>query len=147
MTIEVAVTDTQIEACFPVMRELRPHLREDAFVEIVRELGRDGYQLAFLSDSGRVVAVAGFRFKRTLFCDRFLHVDDLVTLSTERSRGYGKVLLEWLKDRARAEGCSHLSLDSGMQRKDAHRFYQDNALPISGYHFSVELAPRVPWSV
>ena len=146
MKIEIAATDSNIEACYLVMRELRPHLQAKAFVRIVRDLERDGYQLAFLSESGRVVAVAGFRIMRTLFCDKFLYVDDLVTLSAERSKGYGRFLLDWLKDRARANGCARLDLDSGMQRKDAHRFYQNNALPISGYHFSVEIDPRVPWA-
>ena len=103
MTIQTADTDEQIAACYPVMRELRPHLDADAFVGIVRGMHGDGYRLAFLSEGDRVVAVAGFRTKRTLFCDKFLYVDDLVTLSAERSKGYGKVLLEWLKDRARAD--------------------------------------------
>jgi GNAT superfamily N-acetyltransferase len=146
VTIQTADTDEQIAACYPVMRELRPHLDANAFVGIVRDMQRDGYTLAFLTAADRVVAVAGFRTKRTLFCDKFLYVDDLVTLSAERSKGYGKVLLEWLKDLAIADRCAQLHLDSGMQRKDAHRFYEQNNLTIAGYHFRTDLDPRVPWS-
>ncbi len=145
MNVEIAKTDEQIQACFPVIRELRPHLDALAFVDIVRNMQRDGYALAFLPVSGRVIAVAGFRTKRTLFCDKFLYVDDLVTLSTERSKGYGKVFLEWLKDRARTEGCAELHLDSGIQRKDAHRFYERNGVEAAGYHFRVKLEQHVPW--
>ena len=145
MNIEVATTDAQVEACYPVMQELRPHLDAHAFVEIVRDMQHDGYVLAFLSATDRVVAVAGFRTKRTLFCDKFLYVDDLVTLSTERSKGYGKLLLEWLEDRARAEGCAELHLDSGIQRTDAHRFYERNRIEAAGYHFRVKFERRVPW--
>lgn len=82
---------------------------------------------------------------RTLFCDSFLYVDDLVTASAARSKGYGRVLLEWLKDRARTEGCAQLHLDSAMHRKDAHRFYGTNAMQTTGCHFHFELEPRVPW--
>jgi GNAT superfamily N-acetyltransferase len=146
MKVEVAATDAQIEACYPVMRELRPHLDAHVFVEIVREMQRDGYVLVFLKTSDRILGVAGFRTKRTLSCDKFLYVDDLVTVSTERSKGYGRILLEWLKDRARAEGCAQLHLDSGIQREDAHRFYERNGVPAAGYHFRVELEKRVPWS-
>ena len=49
--------------------------------------------------------------------------------------GYGKLLLEWLKNRARAEGCAELHLDSGIQRKDAHRFYERNGVEASGHTF------------
>lgn len=75
-----------------------------------------------------------------------MYVDDLVTVSTERSKGHGKALLEWLQDRARADGCAELHLDSGMQRTDAHRFYERNGVHVSGYHFRVQLEKRVPWA-
>ena len=146
MTVAEAVTDAQIEACYPVMRELRPHLEARDFVRIVRDMQRDGYALAYLSAPAGVVAVAGFRVKRTLFCDRFLYVDDLVTLSTERSKGFGAVLLQWLEAHARANGCAELHLDSGLHRVDAHRFYEANSLHATGYHFRMQLESRVPWS-
>lgn len=146
MNIAIADTDAQINACFLVMRELRPHIAPGRFVPIVRDLQRDGYNLAYIEDGGQVRAVAGFRFKRTLFCDNFLYVDDLVTSEQDRSKGYGKRLLEWLMVRARAAGCAQLHLDSGIRREDAHRFYKVNGLTISGYHFRVDLQPRIPWS-
>ena len=99
MTVDLAVTAAQVEACYPAMRELRPHLDADTFVRVVREPQRDGYLLAALLVQGRATAVAGFRIKRTLFCDKFLYVDHLATLSTEQSKGYGKVLLQWLRER------------------------------------------------
>ena len=46
MKVEVAVTDAEIDACYPSMQELRPHLQREAFVEIVRDMQRDGYVLA-----------------------------------------------------------------------------------------------------
>ncbi len=90
------------------MRELRPYLDREAFVNIVRDMQQDGYTLVYLGTSHVVRGVAGFRIKRTLFCRKFLYVDDFVTASAERGKGYGKILLEWLKERARAEGCAQL---------------------------------------
>jgi GNAT superfamily N-acetyltransferase len=139
MTIEVATTNEQIAACFPVMRELRPHLEPSAFVPTIRQLERDGYRLAWLEADGAIVTVAGFRLKRALFCPMFLYVDDLVTLASERSKGYGRIMLDWLKERARQEGCLQLHLDSGMHRTDAHRFHERERLHRSGYHFRADM--------
>lgn len=146
MIVQLAVTDSQVNACFAAMQALRPHLDEHAFLGIVRKMQRDGYQLAALLVAGRVTAVAGFRIKRTLFCDKFLYVDDLSTLLTEQSKGFGKLLLDWLRERARAEGCAELRLDSGLQRTDAHRFYQRNGVEPVALHFREVLDARVPWS-
>ena len=51
-------------------------------------------------------------------------VEDLVVDPERRSRGTGKALLDAAKDWARDHGATHLELDSGMARTDAHRFYE-----------------------
>ena len=137
--IRVAESDEEIAACYGVMRELRPHIPEQDFVARVRRQQAAGYRLAYRSREGRPVAAAGFRLGETLAWDRFLYVDDLVTLEVERSRGHGAALLRWLAARAREAGCQGLQLDSGVQRKDAHRFYEREGLSISSYHFARKL--------
>ena len=129
-------TDEDIRACFPVMRELRPYLTEQEFLARVRRQQSTGYQLAFLRAETGVVAVAGFRINESLSWGRYLYVDDLVTLAEQRSQGHGAALLRWLRDRAVSEGCHQFHLDSGVQRVDAHRFYEREGLVRSCYHFS-----------
>lgn len=80
-------------------------------------------------------AVAGYRYLESLISGKFLYVDDLVTRAADRSRGFGKQILEWLISEARAHGCENLELDSGVQRFDAHRFYLTNRMNIASYHF------------
>ena len=45
MKIGIARTDAEVEACFEVMRELRPCIRREDFLPIVREIEREGYAL------------------------------------------------------------------------------------------------------
>lgn len=146
MKISVAYSDEEIVACFPVMHELRPHLTQDTFVNKVRSLEKSGYMLAYLKESGSPVAVAGFRLGESLAWGRFLYVDDLVTLASFRSRGFGSAILSWLVEFANKNNCDQLHLDSGVQRKDAHRFYKREGLQLSSYHFasliSTEIAPN-----
>ena len=72
--IRLAESNRDIDACFPVMVELRPLLERDAFVARVREHG-------------------------------------MVTLQ----------------------------LDSGVQRLDAHRFYEREGMKRTAFHCSVEV--------
>lgn len=143
MSIRSATTDAEINACYPVMRELRPHVTEAHFLAWVRNQGSAGYRLAYIQDSNVVVAVAGFRVAENLAWGRFLYVDDLVTLPEHRSKGYGAKLLSWLKEEAAKEGCQQMHLDSGMQRKDAHRFYEREGMSATGFHFAENLAPTI----
>ena len=136
MEIHIAKSDTEIAACYPVIRELRPHIGEESFVSRVRTLERSGYRLAYCQGPEGPVAVAGFRLGESLAWGRFLYVDDLVTLSSHRSRGFGAALLSWLAEFAAREGCDQLHLDSGIQRKDAQRFYEREGMQLAGYHFA-----------
>ena len=51
-------------------------------------------------------------------------VEDLAVHPDHRSAGHGKALLDAAKDWARERGATHLELDSGEARADAHRFYE-----------------------
>jgi GNAT superfamily N-acetyltransferase len=51
-------------------------------------------------------------------------VEDLAVHPDHRSAGFGKRLLDAAKDWARERGATHLELDSGEARADAHRFYE-----------------------
>ena len=135
-TVRVATSDEEIAACFPVMRELRLHLEEADFLARVRRQEAEGYRLAYAELAGGCVAVAGFRISEFLAYGRILYVDDLVTAAAHRSTGLGKLLLDWLADHAREAGCAQLHLDSGTQRRAAHRFYHREGLEIVNFHFA-----------
>jgi GNAT superfamily N-acetyltransferase len=142
MNILIATTDSEIAACYPVMRELRPHIEEENFLSRVRNQEVAGYRLAFVEHAGGLVAVAGFRVGENLAWGRFLYVDDLVTLPAHRSKGVGASLLSWLREFAAKEGCQQVHLDSGMQRKDAHRFYEREGMSVASFHFVENIAPN-----
>lgn len=142
MNIRIATTDNEIADCYPVMRELRPHIVKGTFLSRIRSQECTGYRLAFVREPFGVAAVAGFRVGENLAWGRFLYVDDLVTSPVYRSRGYGAMLLSWLKELAAKEGCEQMHLDSGIQRKDAHRFYEREGMAVASLHFSNKIAPN-----
>ena len=139
MHISVADSDESILSAFDAMKHLREFGDAQAFLQQVRQQQRDGYLLAAGAVDGRVVAAAGFRLGEKLAWGRHLYVDDLVTIPSERSRGFGRSLLNWLKTYGRDAGCSQLHLDSGVQRKDAHRFYEREGLFAASLHFRCAL--------
>ncbi|HTL50655.1 MAG TPA: GNAT family N-acetyltransferase [Steroidobacteraceae bacterium] len=140
--VETAETDETILACYDVMAQLRPHVARGDFLATVRSMQEDGLRLACIRESGRVVAVAGYRVSTNLFCGKHLYVDDLVTDDSERSKGHGKELLAWLRQLAVEQDCDVFHLDSGVQRKRAHAFYEREGMELASYHFSVRLKPR-----
>jgi GNAT superfamily N-acetyltransferase len=139
IAIRIARTVQEIRRCFPVMAQLRPHLKAANFVRQIRSQEKQGYRLAFLADGNSVRALAGYRILEMLSWGKCLYVDDLVTDEAFRSCGHGGRLFAWLVEQSRAQHCSHLTLDSGVQRFGAHRFYLANRMDIVAHHFNLKL--------
>ncbi|MEX0786686.1 MAG: GNAT family N-acetyltransferase, partial [Dehalococcoidia bacterium] len=63
-------------------------------------------------------------------------LEELVVTGEQRSRGVGALLLEAARGWAREHGCAHLQLESGLGRKDAHRFYLTHDMDQVSYVFT-----------
>lgn len=136
MEIREVFSEAEVRTAYPIMSELRTHLSEDGYLSAVERMRGEGYRLVGAYDDGKVLGVAGFRVMELLYCGKILYVDDLVTSEGARSEGVGGSLLRWLEDEAEKNGCSELHLDSGVGRKDAHRFYFREGMGIFSFHFT-----------
>lgn len=119
-------TDEEFRQAFPIMNELRTHFMElGEYEAALAEMRPGGYRLFAAMDGERIVALAGIAIRTNFYFGKYLYVYDLITSESERSKGHGKVLLDHLEELARKDDCQTIALSSGVQRKDAHRFYEE----------------------
>jgi len=131
----LSATENDVNILLPALLELRPHLSEVSFRETFAKQISEGYQLIYIGDSKMAYAIAGFRTLHFLFSGKTLYIDDLITHSAHRRKGYAGRLLDWIITYAGKNDYRHLSLDSGIQRKDAHRLYLNKGLEVESLHF------------
>lgn len=137
MQVKIAESDEQLKQICPVLLQLRPQYDEESLIEQIKLQQKDGYRIAFVEENDAVLSVAGFVIGTKLAWRKHLYIDDLVTNEAHRSTGAGKLLLDWLKEYARKQGCKQLHLDSGVARMAAHRFYLRERFDITSHHFAV----------
>jgi GNAT superfamily N-acetyltransferase len=63
-------------------------------------------------------------------------VEDLAVDPDHRSMGIGASLLDAAKSWGRERGATHLELDSGLARTEAHRFYERESPSWSGIQYA-----------
>ncbi|HEY4316501.1 MAG TPA: GNAT family N-acetyltransferase [Herbaspirillum sp.] len=133
-------SDAELEASFPVMQELRPHLNDRAaYVAQIARQRTQGYRLLAAWRDGAVAGLAGYRLQENLIYGRFVYVDDLVVTAALHRAGLGEQLLQAARQQAVELNCKHFVLDTGLHMALAQRFYFRQGLLARGMHFVVPL--------
>ncbi|MBN9044802.1 MAG: GNAT family N-acetyltransferase [Rhizobiales bacterium] len=131
--------EDEVRACFPLMRELRPHLvSEDDFVDRWRRQEAAGYRLLVLWENGEPVALAGFRVQEILVHGLHLYVDDLVTRTGRRRAGHGKAIMDALKQEAARLSCRKILLDTPTGNVLGQRFYYREGFALTAFRFMLD---------
>jgi len=139
--VKLAQSDSDIARVYPVMKELRTHLKnaEEFRERVRRQQAQSGWRLIYVEDAAVPVAASGFRISEWLAWGKTLYVDDLICLESHRGKGFAESLMLWMEELARAEGCEQFHLDSGTFRLPAHRFYHRLGLGITSFHFQKKI--------
>lgn len=127
MDFQECLTKEDYQRAFTVVRELRPHLDEQGYLELMGEMQEYGSRAFLGCVDDQPVCYAGVRVGCNLYEYKNVYVDDLVTISTGRSKGYGLSMLQFIEQWGIEQQCKMITLSSGLQRTDAHRFYLDKA--------------------
>lgn len=141
VTLRHAEMPVDLEACFPVMHELRPRLSGCAeFLARMERQFQAGYRLLAAWDVDRPVGLAGYRPEENLIHGRFLYVDDLVVAGTCRRGGIGARLLDYISEECRRLDHPTLVLDTALDNSLGQRFYFRYGMLARGLRFSRAIA-------
>lgn len=141
MEIKTAITDEDINKCREVLMVLRPHLKQESYLEAVRTTLSDNRKLLYIEEEGIAVAAAMYEWGYNLYRGHYFYIDDLTTLPTARKKGYASRLLDRIFEVAKEQGIQQVHLDSGANpgRYDAHRLYLNKGFDITSFHFAKHL--------
>jgi GNAT superfamily N-acetyltransferase len=135
------VTDAELLAAAErVHRQLRPHLGD--YVGRMRQVLAAGAEMAVCVVEGEVAGITVFRVLERTFSGRELYCDDLVTDEKRRSTGVGRALVRFMEQVCRDRQCDTFALDSGVQRRLAHKFYFREGMAVTSFHFTKVVSDR-----
>lgn len=129
-----------LDRCFPVMKELRPHLSYEEYLQIYDESKKaDGYELVAVEVDGQILAVMGYRYLTDFVRGRHVYIDDLVSTEKARSKGLGAELLKYVEQIAAQNKCTGLRLCTGVENERGVSFYLREGWTKRAYAFTKKL--------
>ncbi len=125
--IVVIQSQSELEQVYPLMKELRPHITLQNFLDIYQQSHKTtGYEIAALKQDNQILAIMGYRILYDYVHGKHCYIDDLVSSEQQRSKGYGAELLKYAEKFAQANGCTGLRLCTGIENERGKKFYEKN---------------------
>ncbi|MEX2533088.1 MAG: GNAT family N-acetyltransferase [Nitriliruptoraceae bacterium] len=121
--VDLTPTHPLLDEAYTVLIELRTQLDRDAYVALFTSEQHANWTSTAAIIDDFVVGVVNWRLQRNTAHGFGAFIDDLCTTQTRRSQGVGAAMSRHVIGRARDLGCNDVTLTSGNQRLDAHRFY------------------------
>lgn len=112
-------------------------LTREVYLEIIKDPNSFAF---FIIDNGIYRGFCHGDYFNTFWMSGLTcYISSLITREEDHGKGYGIRLLDHAKEMAKEKGCKAITLDSGLPRTSAHRFYEHYGFEKSCYGFEMQL--------
>ena len=140
MEIREARSDADYHAAYPIIRQLFPQLDMQTYARRVFVARATGYRMFMGTvNQGQIVGVIGVIANHNLHDGFVTYIEHVVVDKKYRGNGYGSKLIQFAEDRARAEGCYLIELDTDIGAEKAAKLYESSGYKKSGDYYFKQL--------
>jgi len=125
----------ELDTVYDVLSQLRKELSYKEFEDLVYDMRHIEYKMIGIMDNDRLITYAGVSILTNFYHKRHLYIYDFVTDEKYRSKGYGKMMIEYLQDYAKMGMCENIVLSSSFKKESAHHFYEKSGFAKKSYLF------------
>ncbi len=109
-----------------LLQQLRPRLETSEKCKKAFDLAKKS-DIKFLAiyDDNLLKGIISYRIMFNLYLEEHLVIDDLIIEENLRGKGIGTKLINFVIQLAEKKNIKTIKLDSGLQRNQAHNFYEN----------------------
>ena len=135
LQIQELTTIEEMLAQIDTMRFLYPKLSIEKYRCFLSEMVPHNYIQIGVFEDGVCLGITGCWSATKLWTGKYLEIDNFVVDPEHRSKGIGKLLTDYIEQKAIDLDCSSIVLDAFTGNFAAHRFYYNQGYGPKGFHF------------
>lgn len=118
-----------------ILRELYPELELENYRSMLENMIPNNYSQVGVFNDNECIAISGYWLGTKLWCGPYLELDNVIVCQSARGTGAGKLIQNYLEEKAIALNCHIMVLDAYTNNFKAHRFYYNQGYSPKGFHF------------
>ncbi|HBI00239.1 MAG TPA: GNAT family N-acetyltransferase [Flavobacterium sp.] len=135
ITLKELSTKNEMLQQLPLIQQLYPEFTEQIYGDLLDEMLPNNYKQLVAFENEIAVGLSGFWVGTKLWCGKYLELDNVIVHPNHRSKGVGKLLTEYLNQKASDLDCKVVALDAYTNNFSAHKFYFNHGFVPKGFHF------------
>jgi GNAT superfamily N-acetyltransferase len=118
-----------------IISQLYPKMSIEKYQIFLRDMIPHNYKQLAVFENDICVALTGFWTGTKLWTGKYIEIDNFIVHQNHRQKGLGKLMTDYLAQKAKAENCTCIVLDAFTANFTAHRFYYNQGYEPRGFHF------------
>lgn len=118
-----------------IIQQLYEDFTLEKYNALLDEMLPINYKQVIIQENNITIGLAGFWIASKLWCGRYLELDNVIVHPNHRSKGIGKVITEYLVQKAIDNDCTMVALDAYTTNFAAQKFYMNHGFVPKGFHF------------
>jgi GNAT superfamily N-acetyltransferase len=132
-------TAAEMAAMHSLIKELTPDISFDEYIKLLELMVPHNYRQVAVYDTEKIAGVSGYWICAKIYSGKYIEIDNLVVASAYRSKGIGKLLVDWMLEEGKKQGCRTALLDAYVENFKAHKFYYREGFIARGFHYLKKL--------
>ena len=135
MTIKVFTTVTEMISQLETIKFLYPNMTSEQYESFLIDMVPKNYKQVAVFENDICVGLSGFWFGTKLWTGKYLEIDNFVVHPDYRKKGIGKLICDFIDEKAIELNCTCIVLDAFTGNFPAHRLYYNQGYVPKGFHF------------
>ena len=114
---------------------LYPNMSLEKYKSFLEEMIPKSYKQVAIFENDTCVGMTGFWFGTKLWTGKYIEIDNFIVHPDYRKKGIGKIISEFIDNKAKELNCTCIVLDAFTGNFPAHRFYYNLGYVPKGFHF------------
>jgi len=132
--VELTTFD-EMFAQIEIIRHLYPNITEDKYKAYLEAMIPNNYTQIAIFEGEECVGLTGLWYGIKLWSGKYMEIDNFIVHPDHRSKGIGKLLTDYVNQKATDLDCTMIVLDAFTGNFTAHRFYYNQGYNPRGFHF------------
>ncbi len=133
-TIELTTIE-EMFAQIEIIRHLYPNISDEKYKFYLQAMIPHNYTQVAVFDGEECIGLTGLWYGIKLWSGKYMEIDNFIVHPEHRFKGIGKLLTDFVNQKATDLDCTMIVLDAFTGNFTAHRFYYNQGYNPRGFHF------------